>query len=67
MDDGPGNHQTRLRRTHAQSCSPLYKTKKAGLFVQDKEINWVSKVIVAQKPPRLTTPSTHGRLMGVGS
>eukprot|EP00903_Cladosiphon_okamuranus_P007088 g6888.t1 len=44
-----------------------YALIKAGLFVQDKEINWVSKVIVAQKPPRLTTPSTHGRLMGVGS
>lgn len=40
---------------------------KSGLFVQDKEINWVSKVIVAQKPPRLSAPSTHGRLMGIGS
>lgn len=49
---------------------PMHTTfllQKAGLFVQDKEINWVSKVIVAQKPPRLTAPSTHGRLMGVGS
>ncbi|CAM9641594.1 unnamed protein product [Ectocarpus sp. 12 AP-2014] len=44
-----------------------YSLIKAGLFVQDKEINWVSKVIVAQKPPRLSAPSTHGRLMGVGS
>ncbi|CAM9417557.1 unnamed protein product [Pylaiella littoralis] len=44
-----------------------YSLIKAGLFVEDKEINWVSKVIVAKKPPRLTAPSTHGRLMGVGS
>ncbi|CAM9367805.1 unnamed protein product [Hapterophycus canaliculatus] len=44
-----------------------YRLINAGLFVIDKEINWVSKVIVAQKPPRLSAPSTHGRLGGLGS
>lgn len=43
-----------------------YNLIKAGLFVQEKEINWVSKVLVAQKPPRLTPPS-NGRAMGVGA
>ncbi|CAM9854531.1 unnamed protein product, partial [Discosporangium mesarthrocarpum] len=45
-----------------------YALIKAGLFVQDKEINWVSKVLVAQKPPRLSPSGSESGtgLMGVG-
>ncbi|CAM9164940.1 unnamed protein product, partial [Choristocarpus tenellus] len=45
-----------------------YALIKAGLFVQDKEVNWVSKVLVAQKPPQLSSVGSDNALglMGIG-
>jgi ubiquinone/menaquinone biosynthesis C-methylase UbiE len=43
-----------------------YALIKAGLFVQEKEIAWVSKVLVAQKPPLLSQDPTNSGIYGVG-
>ncbi|CAM9871076.1 unnamed protein product [Chrysoparadoxa australica] len=49
-----------------QHCDLEYALIKAGLFVQDKEINWVSKVLVAQKPPLATGGAPGEEIEGVG-